>query len=88
MPRWGKVGKQKIEDAGTLYPERMETVDDEIRDLALKFIEKAKNGRQAVLLLAQPDAHAHRHASLRQVREDAQLGEWLVGRGSRHGPTR
>ena len=25
MPRWGKVGKQKIEDAGTLYPKRMET---------------------------------------------------------------
>jgi arylsulfatase len=42
MPRWGKVGKQKIEDAGTLYPKRMETVDDEIRDLSLKFIEKAK----------------------------------------------
>ncbi|MDB6155623.1 MAG: sulfatase protein [Chthoniobacteraceae bacterium] len=42
MPRWGKIGKQKIEDAGTLYPKRMETVDDEIRDLALKFIEKAK----------------------------------------------
>src|ERR1700722_11043569 len=41
-PRWGKVGKQRIEDAGTLYPKRMETVDDEIRDLALKFIEKAK----------------------------------------------
>src|SRR4051794_14588234 len=43
MPRWGKVGKQKIEDAGTLYPERMKTVDNEIRDLALAFIEKAKN---------------------------------------------
>ena len=42
MPRWGKVGKQKIEDAGTLYPERMKTVDNEIRDFALKFIEKAK----------------------------------------------
>jgi arylsulfatase A-like enzyme len=42
MPRWGKVGKQKIEDAGTLYPKRMETVDDEIRDLAIKFIDKAK----------------------------------------------
>ena len=61
MPRWGKVGKQKIEDAGTLYPERMKTVDNEIRDFALKFIEKAKNGRQAVLLLAQSDPHAHRH---------------------------
>src|SRR6186713_1376303 len=42
MPRWGKIGKQKVEDAGTLYPKRMETVDDEIRDLALKFIEKSK----------------------------------------------
>ena len=42
MPRWGKVGKQKIEDAGTLYPKRMETVDDEIRDLSFKFIDKAK----------------------------------------------
>ncbi len=23
QPRWGKIGKQKIEDAGTLYPPRM-----------------------------------------------------------------
>jgi arylsulfatase len=42
MPRWGKVGKQRIEDAGTLYPKRMETVDDEIRDLSFKFMDKAK----------------------------------------------
>ncbi len=42
MPRWGKVGTQKIEDAGTLYPKRMETVDDEILDYALKFMDKAK----------------------------------------------
>src|SRR6187397_177041 len=37
-PRWGKIGKQRIEDAGTLYPKRMETVDDEILDFTLKFI--------------------------------------------------
>jgi arylsulfatase len=44
--RWGKVGKQKIEDAGQLYPKRMETVDDEIRDKALAFIDKAhKDGK-------------------------------------------
>ena len=43
MPRWGEVGEQKIQDAGTLYPKRMETVDDEIRDLAIKFMEKAKS---------------------------------------------
>ncbi len=41
-PRWGKVGKQKIEDAGTLYPDRMETVDDEIQAAAFKFIDGAK----------------------------------------------
>src|SRR5499425_2094617 len=29
-PRWGKVGKQRIEDKGELCPKRMETVDDEI----------------------------------------------------------
>ena len=41
-PRWGKVGKQRIEDAGKLYPKRMETVDDEILDHTFKFIDKAK----------------------------------------------
>ncbi len=41
-PRWGKIGKQRIEDAGTLYPKRMETVDDEILDFTFKFIDKAK----------------------------------------------
>jgi arylsulfatase len=41
-PRWGKIGKQKVEDAGEMCPKRMETVDDEIRDFALKFIDKAK----------------------------------------------
>jgi arylsulfatase len=42
QPRWGKIGKQRIEDAGPLYPKRMETVDDEILDTAVKFIDKAR----------------------------------------------
>ncbi len=42
MPRWGAIGKQKIEDAGTLYPERMETVDDEILAATLKFVDQSK----------------------------------------------
>ena len=54
MPRWGKVGKQKIEDAGTLYPERMKTVDDEIRDKALTFIEKAKADNKPFFLWLNP----------------------------------
>ena len=49
MPRWGKIGKQKIEDAGPLPPHpmdgikyNMETVDDTIRDLSINFMDKAK----------------------------------------------
>ncbi len=45
-PRWGKVGKQKIEDTGPLTKKRMETADEEITDAALKFIDKAhKDGK-------------------------------------------
>jgi len=54
MPRWGKVGKQKIEDAGTLYPKRMETVDDEIQDLAFKFMDKAKADNKPFFLWLNP----------------------------------
>ena len=54
MPRWGKIGKQKIEDAGTLYPKRMETVDDEIRDLALSFIDKAKSANKPFFVWLNP----------------------------------
>jgi arylsulfatase len=54
MPRWGKVGKQKIEDAGTLYPKRMETVDDEILDLTLRFMDKAKAANQPFFVWLNP----------------------------------
>ncbi len=64
MPRWGKVGKQRIEDAGTLYPKRMETVDDEIRDIAFKFIEKAKaDGKPFFLYLNPTRMHIVTHLS-------------------------
>ena len=64
MPRWGKIGKQKIEDAGTLYPERMKTVDDEIRDLSFKFIEKAKaDGKPFFLWLNPTRMHIVTHLS-------------------------
>ncbi len=42
QPRWGRIGKQKIEDAGPLPPKRMETVDNEILKLSLDFMDKAK----------------------------------------------
>src|SRR6202048_548042 len=64
MPRWGKIGKQKIEDAGTLYPKRMETGDDEIRDLALNFIDKAKkDGKPFFVWLNPTRMHIVTHLS-------------------------
>jgi arylsulfatase A-like enzyme len=54
MPRWGKVGMQKIEDAGPLYPKRMETVDDEIRDFAISFMDKAKKDNKPFFVWLNP----------------------------------
>jgi arylsulfatase A-like enzyme len=54
MPRWGKIGMQRIEDAGPLYPKRMETVDDEIRDLAINFMDKAKKDNKPFFVWLNP----------------------------------
>jgi len=42
-PRFGKVGKQTIEDTGPLTRKRMETIDDETTAAAIDFIQP-KNG--------------------------------------------
>jgi arylsulfatase A-like enzyme len=39
-PRWGRVGRQTIEDTGPLTRKRMETIDDETSDAAVDFIER------------------------------------------------
>jgi arylsulfatase len=45
-PRFGKVGKQKCEDTGPLTRKRMETVDEEVTDAALTFMDKTvKDGK-------------------------------------------
>ena len=54
QPRWGKIGKQRIEDAGTLYPKRMETVDDEILQKTFAFIDKAKNDKKPFFVWLNP----------------------------------
>jgi len=54
QPRWGKIGKQRIEDAGPLYPKRMETVDDEILKLALDFVEKAMRDNKPFFVWLNP----------------------------------
>jgi arylsulfatase A-like enzyme len=40
QPRWGRVGKQTIEDTGPLDTRRMETFDDEVVDAAADYIKR------------------------------------------------
>lgn len=54
QPRWGKVGKQKIEDAGELYPKRMETVDDEILANTVQFMDKARKDKKPFFVWLNP----------------------------------
>ena len=40
QPRWGRIGKQTIEDTGPLTKKRMETIDDDTSAAAMEFIER------------------------------------------------
>jgi arylsulfatase len=40
-PRFGRVGKQTIEDTGPLTRKRMETIDDDVTDRTIEFIRNA-----------------------------------------------
>ena len=74
QPRWGKIGKQKIEDAGPLLSEAHGNGGQRGHPRPHhQFHGQGEEGQQAVLRLAQSDAHAHRDASLAEVRGAAQL---------------
>ncbi len=79
QPRWGKVGKQKIEDAGELCPKRMETVDDEILTHALAFIDKArKDGKPFFLWLNPTRMHVVTHLSEKYNRMRTAENGWSI----------
>ncbi len=54
QPRWGRIGKQRIQDEGELCPKRMETVDDEILDRTIKFLDKAKADKKPFFVWLNP----------------------------------
>jgi arylsulfatase A-like enzyme len=39
-PRWGRVGRQRVEDTGPLTRKRMETIDDEVFGHTVDFIDR------------------------------------------------
>src|SRR5712672_1569200 len=48
-PRFGKIGKQTIEDTGALTKKRMETIDDETSAAAIDFINRQKTAGKPFL---------------------------------------
>jgi len=79
QPRWGKIGKQKIEDAGTLCPERMETVDDEILSNALKFVDKSRAANKPFFLWLNPTRmHVVTHLSPKYQKMRTPENGWSI----------
>ena len=62
QPRWGRVGKQKIEDTGPLTKKRMETCDDEFVAAAKDFIKRQhKAGKPFFVWLNTTHMHLFTH---------------------------
>src|SRR5262247_2658254 len=79
QPRWGKIGKQKIEDAGELCPKRMETVDDEILANALKFLDKARQDNKPFFLWLNPTRmHVVTHLSEKYQKMRTPENGWSI----------
>jgi arylsulfatase len=79
QPRWGKVGKQKIEDAGELCPKRMETVDDEILANALKFLDKSRQDNKPFFLWLNPTRmHVVTHLSEKYEKTRTPENGWSI----------
>ena len=90
-PRWGRVGKQTIEDTGPLTKKRMETVDEEITAGAIDWMEKQVKADKPFFLWYNSTAmHFRTHLadknrgksgqddySDRMVTHDEQIGQML-----------
>jgi len=73
-PRWGRVGKQKIEDTGPLTRKRMETIDDDIADRAAHFIDtQAKANKPFFVWVNFTHMHFRTHPKPSSI---GQAGRW------------
>ena len=73
-PRWGKVGKQRIQDTGPLNVKRMETCDDEFVAAAKDFIKRQhKAGKPWFVWLNTTHMHCFTHTKKRSL---GQAGRW------------
>lgn len=74
VPRWGKVGKQRIEDTGPLTKKRMETCDDDFVTHAIDFIKRQNAaGKPWFVWLNTTHMHLFTHT---KPESKGQAGRW------------
>ena len=72
--RWGKVGKQRIQDTGPLNRKRMESCDDEFVIAAKDFIQRANaKGQPFFVWLNTTHMHLYTHTKKKSL---GQSGRW------------
>jgi len=72
-PRWGRVGKQKVEDTGPLTKKRMETIDEEITSAAIAWLEKQAKADQPFFLWYNSTAmHLRTHVAAKNLGKSGQ----------------
>jgi arylsulfatase len=73
-PRWGRVGKQWIEDTGPLTQKRMETIDDETTAAAKDFINRQhRDGKPFFVWMNITHMHFVTHTKPQSL---GQAGRW------------
>ncbi len=73
-PRWGRVGKQKIEDTGPLTKKRMETCDDDFVAAAKDFMQRqVKSGKPFFCWVNTTHMHLFTHTKPSSL---GQAGRW------------
>jgi arylsulfatase A-like enzyme len=73
-PRFGRVGNQRIEDTGPLTKKRMETIDDEVLEHGLDFLDrKAAVGTPFFMWFNTTHMHLRTHPKPESV---GQAGRW------------
>jgi arylsulfatase len=89
QPRWGKIGKQRIDDEGPLPPHptpgikhNMETVDEDILDYSLKFMDKAEKDHKPFFMWVNPTrAHVISHLSPKYQEKLTGENQWYLEEG-------
>jgi arylsulfatase len=77
QPRWGKIGKQKIEDAGELCPKRMETLTTRSCE-RLKFVDKARQDNKPFFLWLNPPDACRTHLSEKYENDAHRENGWSI----------